>query len=205
MGCSSTATAGAVAVVLASARAARRRTVEPLEERLFRLVNGSSDRWHAPVWAPMQCGSLAAVVVASGVNLRAGQPRRAMCIAATGGGVWAGIKAVKPLIGRGRPDRHLDDVSVRGRPQSGLGYPSGHAAVSSTLAHLVAPQLGPTGRLLVSAAAAATAAGRVYVGAHLPLDVVGGAAIGLLVGRSAVGLLNGRVPAGTAVAGSIGR
>ncbi len=52
------------------------------------------------------------------------------------------------------------------------------------LAPLVWPvtQMGALGALL---GAAATGASRMYVGAHLPLDIVGGAAAGWLVGATA--------------------
>jgi len=96
--------------------------------------------------------------------------------------VWGGIKLVKPLIGRGRPADLLDDVRVRGAAQSGLGFPSGHAAVSMTLA-LVATR---STRVHSAALAAALVAGisRIYVAAHLPLDVVAGTAAGWVVGSA---------------------
>jgi undecaprenyl-diphosphatase len=108
--------------------------------------------------------------------------------------VWAGVKAIKPLVGRGRPACHLDGVSIRGQQQSGLGYPSGHAAVATTLAIVAASRLSPGARLVAAALAATTGGARIYVGAHLPLDVVGGAAVGVLAGRAAVHLTSERAP-----------
>jgi undecaprenyl-diphosphatase len=43
------------------------------------------------------------------------------------------------------------------------------------------PHLGPAGRALTLAAMPAVGLTRVYVGAHLPLDIAGGAALGLAI------------------------
>jgi undecaprenyl-diphosphatase len=174
----------AFAAFIVSSTAARRQEVSPSEEQLFRLVNDAPDRYHLPVWAVMQSGSLAAVFVVSGLLRRSGPARRARAALVAGITVWAGVKAIKPLVGRGRPARHLDMVSVRGHEQSGLGYPSGHTAVATTLAIISACRLRPGGRLAAAAVAVTTAGARIYVGAHLPLDVIGGAAVGVLAGRA---------------------
>ena len=99
--------------------------------------------------------------------------------------VWAGVKLVKPVIGRGRPQHHLDRVSVRGQAQTGLGYPSGHSAVALTLALAAARDSRPATRAAAVSVAGATGVARMYVGAHLPHDVAGGLAIGLLIGQAA--------------------
>jgi undecaprenyl-diphosphatase len=171
-------------VLYRSACLARSNAVGDAEERFFRRFNGAPDELHVPAWVIMQSGSLTGVFVAAAELARRRRPRTAATAAIVGTAVWAGVKVIKPLVGRGRPQQHLDDVSVRGQPQTGLGYPSGHAAVALTLA-LIAPRA----TTLPSRAAAMTFAGvvgatRLYVGAHLPLDVVGGLAIGLLAGQA---------------------
>jgi membrane-associated phospholipid phosphatase len=175
--------AAAVLIGLASARLASRRTVGPLEERVFRWANGASDRLHLPVWAVMQSGSLGAVFAVAALQARRpGSHRAALVTALVGTGVWGGVKAIKPAVGRGRPDRHLPGVRVRGHEQSGLGYPSGHAAVSLTLALAATHDRPPVERVAAVGAAAVTGWTRMYVGAHLPLDIVGGWAVGVLGG-----------------------
>jgi undecaprenyl-diphosphatase len=64
----------------------------------------------------------------------------------------------------------------------GRGYVSGHAAVVTLLVTLTWPYLSRNGRIVAVALAVAVCLARVYVGAHLPLDIVGGAALGLAVG-----------------------
>ena len=172
----------ATVIFLASGWAARRHTVGPTEQRIFRRLNDASAALHAPIWLVMQSGSLGSVVVMSELLRRRGHPERALAALAAGTTMWAGAKLVKPYVGRGRPDAHLDEVSVRGAPQTGLGFPSGHAAVAVTLAVVAAPP-GRRGLLTgLLTAAGITGLARIYVGAHLPLDVAGGAALGVLVG-----------------------
>jgi undecaprenyl-diphosphatase len=173
----------AAGVLVASARRARTREVNDAEERAFRVVNDGPHSIHLLVWVVMQAGSLAAVGVVAAGLVRRGLPREATAAAISGTLVWAGVKAVKPFIGRGRPGHHLDEVAVRGHPQSGLGYPSGHAAVSLTLALIATRSRRPSARVAGLAVAAITGTARMYVGAHLPLDVVGGYAIGALCGQ----------------------
>ena len=172
------------AVLCRSARLARTNAVADTEQRVFRRFNDAPEQLHVPAWVIMQSGSLAGVFVTAAELARRRRPRTAAAAAIAGTTVWAGAKVIKPLVGRGRPQEHLDDVSVRGQPQTGLGYPSGHAAVALTLA-LIAPRATTA----PSQAAAMTFAGvigatRMYVGAHLPLDVAGGLAIGLLAGQA---------------------
>ena len=177
-------TAVSSAALVASAVAARSPQVSVLEERIFRAVNDAPDPLHAAVWPVMQMGSLGAVVVAAAsVRRRTHDPRAAALVGIAGTAVWGGIKLVKPLVGRGRPAALLADVKVRGPAQTGLGYPSGHAAVSMTLACLATGSTPARNAALT--AAFLTGLSRMYVGAHLPLDIAGGVAAGLLVGRLA--------------------
>lgn len=184
------AEAVAAAVVLgASACRARAGRVGRGEERLFRSVNDAPDAVHLPAWTVMQAGSLAAVFVVSALQYRRGRVAVAKATIVAGTAVWAGVKVVKPLIGRRRPDELLPRVRVRGHAQSGLGYPSGHAAVAATLALIAAGRGGEAGQVAGVASGAAIGGARMYVGAHLPLDVAGGVAIGVLVARGANALL----------------
>jgi undecaprenyl-diphosphatase len=59
---------------------------------------------------------------------------------------------------------------------------SGHIAVVTSLALVAWPWLPRWGRWAAGLAVAAVFLTRMYVGAHLPLDMVGGAALGVTVG-----------------------
>jgi membrane-associated phospholipid phosphatase len=164
------------------------------EAAAFRLVNGLPSLPFAIVWVPMQLGNFLVVPVAALVALAFRRWRLAVELALAGGGVYVLAKVVKRFVERGRPDSVLDDVVVRGAEPHGLGFVSGHIAVVTALALVAAPWLPRWGRWAVLAAVAAVFFTRMYVGAHLPLDMVGGLALGLAVGAG-VRLLLG-TPAG---------
>jgi membrane-associated phospholipid phosphatase len=171
------------AVVFAtSGAAAKGADLHPAERMAFAAVNQLDDAAHRPVWLIMQAGSLGAVGVASAAAWLARRQTTAVALAVTGTAVWGGAKVVKRLFGRGRPADHIADLTIRGRPASGLGFPSGHAAVATALAVIAAPDLPPVVRVAAYSVAGATAMARVYVGAHLPADVVGGFGLGLATG-----------------------
>jgi membrane-associated phospholipid phosphatase len=173
----------AVAMFAASMVRARALRVPPAEERFFRLFNDGPDAVYLPVWAVMQAGSLAAVFVVTAVLKQTDERPRTIVTFVAGFLVWAGVKRAKRFVGRGRPGAHLDDVHVRGQPQVGLGYPSGHAAVSVTLALLATEGAGVGLQIAAIGVALFTGGARMYVGAHLPLDVAGGFAVGIVVAQ----------------------
>jgi glycosyltransferase 2 family protein len=67
-----------------------------------------------------------------------------------------------------------------------LGWVSGHTAVATTLAAVAAPALPVWARPVAVGVVATTGFGRMYVGAHLPLDLVGGAGLGLMIAATVV-------------------
>ena len=158
---------------------ARRPDVSEAERQVFAAVNGLPVALHVPVWAVMQLGSLGGVAATAGVLARAGHPRLAVRAAVWGTATWASAKGVKRLVRRARPGGALGAARILGLEQAGLGYPSGHAAVAATLGAVVIPALPPRWRLTGWAAALAVGPARVFVGAHLPLDVAGGIAFGV--------------------------
>ena len=81
-------------------------------------------------------------------------------------------------------------MHIRGKEQTGLGFPSGHTAVSLTVAIIGSRVVSPRAAVALYAASATTAASRMYVGAHLPLDVLGGVGLGLVTGGITVAILD---------------
>jgi len=105
----------------------------------------------------------------------------------------AGIKA---LVGRDRPPVVYARSKALVPVPHDASFPSGHAATSFAAATVLAfafPRLAPALFVL----AAAVAFSRVYVGVHYPLDIVGGAALGVLVALALRALLHFRRRAST--------
>jgi undecaprenyl-diphosphatase len=75
----------------------------------------------------------------------------------------------------------LGDVRVREGITGDLGWVSGHMAVVTTLAFVGGEAVPRWARPLLLAVAGITGYGRMYVGAHLPHDVVGGAGLGMMI------------------------
>jgi membrane-associated phospholipid phosphatase len=187
--------ASSAALLGASAAVALRRDVDPLESQVFRFLNRLPRAAALPLTIIMQAGALGASYVAAGLALATGRRRLARDLALGGTLSWTLAKGVKALVARERPARLLDDVRVHGAEATGLGYPSGHAAVSATLATVASPYLTPWPRRLAWVIAGLVSLSRVYVGAHLPVDIVGGVPLGVMVGaglRLLWGVLGGR-------------
>jgi membrane-associated phospholipid phosphatase len=161
--------------------AAIRGAVDPREEDLFRAANRADDRIRLPVRVVMQAGTYGTVPASAGLVLALGRRRLAGQLAVTGTAAWLLAKAAKPMAARARPDRLLEGVSTRESIGGDLGWLSGHVAVSTALGLTLSPALPWIGRAMLAGAVVTTAFGRMYVGAHLPLDLVGGAGLGMMV------------------------
>ncbi len=165
--------------------------VSAAETAVFRPLNGVDVLPFAVIWPVMQLGNV--LVVPSAALLAAVLRRWWLAAGLLAGGVatYYLAKVVKGIVVRGRPDDLLADVVIRGAEAHGRGFPSGHAAVVAVVVAVAWPALGRRGRVVCAALATAVCLSRVHVGAHLPLDVVAGAGLGLAV-AAVVRLLLGR-------------
>lgn len=180
------AAAGLGVLAAASVPAARLPEVPAAEAAVFHRVNGLPDALFLPVWPVMQLGNFVGGTVAglaASWALRRREPAVAVAVAVPG--VWLLAKQVKRWVGRGRPEAHLDGVVTRGAQETGLGFVSGHAAVSAAVATVLTPWLPPGLSPLPATLAVGVAFSRLYAGVHLPLDVVGGAGLGVAAGSLA--------------------
>ncbi len=164
-----------------SGLAVRAHSIGRREVAVFRAVNQLPDGLFPPAWVLMQAGTLAAGPVAGVIAWASGRPRLAVRLALDGFGSWTLSKVVKRVYRRPRPGFLVEGARTRGKEASGLGYVSGHAGVAVGLGIASFGELRPAARLAVLVAVPTVGLCRIYVGAHLPLDVIGGAAMGLAV------------------------
>lgn len=175
-----------------------RHHVSGAEQGVFRAINDHTLVPQFVVWPIMQLGNFLVIPVAAVVAIATRRWRLGASLLIGGLAAYLlAAHAVRDNFVRGRPATLLDDVHLRNAPATGLGFVSGHVAVITALVVLAWPYLSRRWRALTVIVAVLVALARMYVGAHLPLDVVGGAALGIAVAglvRLALGRPIGPVP-----------
>jgi glycosyltransferase 2 family protein len=172
------------AVLALTTTAIHKNFVGDREAALFRVVNELAlPGWTWPgVWLVMQLGVIGAVPLVAVLALATRRLRLALDAVLAAGSIYLIAKLVKEFVQRGRPQTLLDDVHILGEPARGLGYVSGHSAVAVALATVASPYLGRRARRVAWVLAGCVCLARMYVGSHLPYDIIGGAALGWAAG-----------------------
>ena len=186
--------------ILVATTVAAKRGVPPWEHRTYSAINDLPDALAPFVWPPMQFGSLPSpFALAAFAYSRNRRPEPAASMIAAGFAAWIAAKGMKKLVGRGRPHDFDSGTNLRlwTEIDGSLGFVSGHAAVAMASAGIIHRYVSP--RLGVAAYGLACIVGlsRIYAGAHLPIDVLGGTALGVLVSESVIAS-RGLVPANRA-------
>jgi glycosyltransferase 2 family protein len=161
------------------------------EIALFEALNDLPGWLYVIIWPFMQYGVFVTIPIASVVAWWLSRRRLAVLLATSGVSIYLLAKVVKDVADRGRPDAFLDTVNEREQFATGsLGYTSGHAAVAATIATLTWIHLPRPWREISAALVVIVGVGRMYVGAHLPLDIIGGIAMGVSAGAAATYVSN---------------
>ncbi len=180
---------GVSSVVLVLSTAAAGAALTDAEVEVFRAVNDLPQGLYTVVWPVMQYGTFITIPALAVIALMFRRFRFAAAMLLSGVGVYLLAIVIKGVVARERPAGLLDVVEGREVFAEGsLGFPSGHAAVAAALTVVVAAHLSRRWALAALVLAIAVCFGRLYVGAHLPLDIIGGAALGAVAG-SIVNLL----------------
>ena len=172
---------GGAAVLVLASLPVQHHSVSGAETAVFRVLNSVGVLPFVLVWPLMQLGNVVVVPVSAAVAAAFRRWRLAAGLLLAGAGVYLLAKVVKDIVVRGRPDGLLEDVVIRGAAALGRGYVSGHAAVVTSLLVVAWPWLTRPARIAGAVLVTVVCLSRVHVGAHLPLDVVGGAALGVAV------------------------
>lgn len=174
-----------------SARLATDEQARTVEARVFHAVNGLPEWLYPVLWGPMQLGNLVVgAVVALALAVVGGRPRVAAAVLVAVALKLVVERVLRELLGPGLEGRQRPGTSQVGAvlrgdvPAEGHSFPSGHVILVAALATVLGPFLPRRWAWAPWAAVGAVAVGRVYVGAHNPLDVTAGAAIGVGVGAA---------------------
>jgi undecaprenyl-diphosphatase len=181
---------GGLAILSGSIAVAVRPEIPEWEQRVFHAVNGLP-HWLLPVlWLPMQLGNL---VVGTALGLAIALAAGDLSVA-VGVVLAAALKLVverlvrkqlhSKLEARVRPGTSETDAVLRGEdvPPAGPSFPSGHVILVAAISCVVDPLLPVGLRWVPFLLTALVMLGRVYVGAHNPLDATAGLGAGLLLG-----------------------
>ena len=171
-----------VSVLLVSGLVARA-GVSEAERAVFQAVNELPQSLHPFVWPLMQYGTFITIPALAVMAFCFRRFRLGLALLLAGVGVYLIALLVKSTVERQRPGSLLDGVEARESfsPES-LGFPSGHVSVAAALTVVAAAYLPRRWALAAAGVAVVVMFGRMYMGAHLPLDLVGGAALGAIAG-----------------------
>jgi membrane-associated phospholipid phosphatase len=155
--------------------------VGPTERAVFHAINGLPGWLYGPMLIAQYLGVLAMPLVVAVGALAFRRWRLAGALVLVVPLKLALERVAKLLVERERPGATVADAILRGVPSAGPSFTSGHAIITFAIAGLLVLVLPRRWGIVAFVLATCNAVARVYLGAHNPLDVVGGAAIGLAI------------------------
>jgi membrane-associated phospholipid phosphatase len=178
---------GAVVVFLPCLAIARTNKVPGWERAIFHAINDLPQVLYRPMWLLQLVGLLLVPLAVAVVAAILRRWRLAICLVA-----FIPLKlffeklVVKKLVERQRPGTSIcaGDLTCghfRGVPIHGVSFVSGHAVIAFGVATLLYPYLTRRWQIVAYGLAVLNGIARVYLGAHNPLDVIGGGALGVAI------------------------
>jgi undecaprenyl-diphosphatase len=189
---------GGLIILLASVAKARMPTIGRGEARVFHAVNGLPNFLFPVLWPVMQLGNLA-VGTAAGLVVAIVDRDLAVAVGVVLAMVFKLVterivrrEMADYLAVRQRPGTSEVDAVIRGDdvPLKGPSFPSGHVILVAAVGTVVSPNLPAAWWWLPAVLMILVMLGRVYVGAHNPLDVTAGLGAGLLLGGILAAFVN---------------
>ena len=199
------AAAAGLLVLVLGALAVRDGEVPSWERSTFLAINGLPGWLYPVIWPFQQIGAIVVGPIAALVAALTRRYRLAVAFLAATVAKLVLERVVKAIVTRERPGTSIGaDAELRGDVSAGgESFVSGHAVLVAALACLLVPYLPRRWRFVAWVVVGLVMVGRVFVGAHNPLDVVCGAGLGVAIGsvlnlvvgvpRGAVGTVRGHV------------
>ncbi len=163
---------------------------DSVERPMFEYINSSPHGLHGLMYTITQLGGLGSLLLWMGVAWYLINRRGALTVGFAGILAWMLAKVAKLLVSRGRPQDLLPHIHLfSGETFGGYGFPSGHATVSAACATIMYYQVPAKFRKYLLLTVLAVGISRMYLGAHFPLDIVGGWALGALIASGVIMLV----------------
>jgi undecaprenyl-diphosphatase len=172
-----------LAVLVIGAVIARDGEVPGWEESIFRAVNDLPEAIYPVLWPFQQLGALVVGPVLAVIALVLRKYWLALALLVATILKLVTERAVKVFVTRERPGTSIGpDIHTRGDVSlSGESFVSGHAVLVAAIAGVLTPYLPPRWKPVPWVLVGLVMITRVYVGAHNPLDVVCGVALGVAI------------------------